>query len=67
MKIILDRISPRLRPAALPCVDRYHIEHMFDGRKPGLRGCVIFSAHPDTALVVYHTKAGNIVVRPSGD
>lgn len=66
MRIILDRISPRLRHAALQCVDRYHIEYMFDGRKPGLRGGVRFSAHPDTALVVYHTKTGNIVVFPSG-
>ena len=63
MKIILDRVDCTLRTSAMKCVDRYHLEHMYDGRKPGIRNCVIFSAHPDKSLAVYHTNALNIVVR----
>lgn len=63
MKVILDRVSPALYSTALKCVERYHIEYMFDGRKHGIRNGVIFSANPEPALCVYHTKAGNITVR----
>lgn len=63
MKIILDGVSPKYQQSALRCVERYHLEYMYDGRKPGIRNCVIFSAHPEDALAVYHTKAGHITVR----
>ncbi len=63
MKIILDRVDCTVRAAAMQCVDLYHLEYMYDGRKPGIRGCVTFSAHHQKPLHVYHTPTGNIVVR----
>ena len=63
MKIVLDRVDPALLHTALKCIDRYHLEYMYDGRKPGIRNCVIFSAHPDSTLAIYHTKAGHITAR----
>ena len=63
MKLILERVNPEIYRAAIRCAECYRIDFMFDGRKPGLRNCVIFSAHPEPAFAVYHTPKGDIVVR----
>lgn len=67
MKLTLDRVNPGLYHSAIRCAERYHIEYMFDGRKPGLRNCVIFSASPEPAFAIYHTPKGDIVVRQNND